>query len=84
MGSETSNGTDIQKALRALLSDIEGMYRGAETSDEYRHSEEFFGRSPSANWASTASPSSGARLMRARVGAASACRIALWHTGLDV
>ncbi|HEX3665822.1 MAG TPA: hypothetical protein VHU23_11380 [Rhizomicrobium sp.] len=29
--------------MRALLSDIEGMYRGAETSDEYRHSEEFFG-----------------------------------------
>ena len=34
---------DLAKALRALLSDIEGMYQGAETLAERRHPEEFFG-----------------------------------------
>ena len=41
-----SNGKDneIRRALRALLSDIEGMYEGAEMRGERGHPEEFFGR----------------------------------------
>ncbi len=35
--------TEIRRALRALLSDIEGMYEGAEPSPISRHPEEFFG-----------------------------------------
>jgi hypothetical protein len=34
---------EIRRALRALLSDIEGMYEGAETPTERGHPEEFFG-----------------------------------------
>lgn len=34
---------EIRRALRALLSDIEGMYEGAELPAERGHHEEFFG-----------------------------------------
>jgi hypothetical protein len=37
------NHSEIRAALRALLSDIEGMYEGAETSAQRAHPEEFFG-----------------------------------------
>ncbi|HEY3639127.1 MAG TPA: hypothetical protein VGK90_13345 [Rhizomicrobium sp.] len=43
MSDKTPSGSEIQTALRALLSDIEGMYQGAETLAERRHPEEFFG-----------------------------------------
>jgi hypothetical protein len=42
----TGNGdmeSEVRRALRALLSDIEGMYEGAETPPERGHPEEFFG-----------------------------------------
>jgi hypothetical protein len=42
--SETKEkDSEIRRALRARLSDIEGMYEGAETHTERGHSEEFFG-----------------------------------------
>ena len=34
---------DVLEALRALLSDVESMYEGAETPAEGGHPEEFFG-----------------------------------------
>ena len=34
---------EIREAMRALLSDIESMYEGAESSAEGRQPEEFFG-----------------------------------------
>lgn len=37
------DNAEIRKALRALLSDIEGMYEGAEVSGERNHPEELFG-----------------------------------------
>ncbi len=43
MSRETRDDGELRKALRALLSDIEGMYQGAETSAERRRPEEFFG-----------------------------------------
>ena len=35
--------SEVRRALRALLSDIEGMYEGAEAPAERGHPEEFFG-----------------------------------------
>ena len=35
--------SEVRRALRALLSDIEGMYEGAEAPTERGHPEEFFG-----------------------------------------
>lgn len=43
MSGKTKEGSEIRKALRALLSDIEGMYEGAEAPTERGHPEEFFG-----------------------------------------
>lgn len=41
--AKTPNDSELQKALRVLLSDIEEMYQGAEPFAERRHPEEFFG-----------------------------------------
>lgn len=43
MTTATPKDSELRKALRALLSDIEGMYQGADTLGERRHPEEFFG-----------------------------------------
>lgn len=43
MTADGERGDEIREALRALLSDIEGMYEGAETPAESGQSEEFFG-----------------------------------------
>jgi hypothetical protein len=40
---ERENHSEIRDALRALLSDIETMYEGAELLAEYGQREEFFG-----------------------------------------
>lgn len=43
MPHDRKTETNICRALRALLSDIEGMYEGAEISGERGQPEEFFG-----------------------------------------
>lgn len=40
---KTQGSSEIREALRALLSDIEGMYQGAQASAERAQHEEFFG-----------------------------------------
>lgn len=40
---EQRNGDKIRDALRALLSDIEGMYAGADFFEPHGQAEEFFG-----------------------------------------
>lgn len=45
MSKERQN-TEIRKALRSLLSDIEAMYEGIETRTESARGEEFFGPFP--------------------------------------
>jgi hypothetical protein len=44
MGHQRQRDSEIRDALRSLLSDIEGMYKGAEASAERGHAEEFFGQ----------------------------------------
>jgi hypothetical protein len=43
MSGNDKKDSEIRRALHALLSDIEGMYEGAETPAERGHPEEFFG-----------------------------------------
>ena len=43
MSETREKDSEVRRALRALLSDIEGMYEGAETPTERGHPEEFFG-----------------------------------------
>ena len=43
MSRNRGKDTDIRRALRALLSDIEGMFEGAEIFPESGQPEEFFG-----------------------------------------
>ena len=42
--------SELRRALRSLLSDIEDMYQGAEPSEESRHPEEFFGPFSVVKW----------------------------------
>ena len=43
MSETNEKDSEIRLALRALLSDIEGMYEGAEPATERGHPKEFFG-----------------------------------------
>lgn len=43
MSRKRQNGNEIREALRALISDIEGMYKGAEYLATCGQPEEFFG-----------------------------------------
>jgi hypothetical protein len=42
--------SELSRALRSLLCDIEDMYEGAEPSEDSRHPEEFFGPFSVAKW----------------------------------
>jgi hypothetical protein len=43
MSETREKDSEVRRALRALLSDIEGMYQGPEEPAERGHPEEFFG-----------------------------------------